>query len=115
MQKPVVEVVGRMGLHRATTEASSGHAFKENDMELKLNTSKMGMKPRGESWEWYTAKVGKVAHINVHNRTMSGSWTWGIYADGLLESRKEYDTKELAFVSAKNSLKLLLEEAMADF
>ena len=60
-------------------------------MGLELNSSQMGMRPKGETWEWYTARF-EVASVHIHNRTTSGKWIWKIWAGQVIErqSNNEY-------------------------
>lgn len=74
-------------------------------IELKLNHNKMGTKPRGETWEWYTTEIPDVGFINVHNR--NGDWTFEIRTGFVFNSRRTYDTKEAAFTAALKSLQTI--------
>jgi hypothetical protein len=72
----------------------------ETMVALTLNYNKMGMKPRGESWEWYTVEIGRIAAIHIYNKTASGNWTFHIVTMRRMESTKEYDSKEDALSAA---------------
>jgi hypothetical protein len=85
-----------------------------DNMKLEQNTTKMGLRTREDSWQWYTAKVGKVAVIHVHNRTLSGLWTWQIYTTQFYESKMEYRAKEFAYLDAQSRLVTMLGDAMKE-
>ena len=84
-------------------------------MELKLNHSSMGMRPRGEAWKWYTATVGRIARIHVHNDTKGGKWTWYCETAILkLGTKNLHDTPELAYLEARDYVRGILERALED-
>ena len=84
-------------------------------MELKRNENRMGMRPRGETWEWYTAKVGKIARIHVHNDTKQKRWTWYCETAILeLATKNLYETPELAYQEARDYVRGILEQALED-
>ena len=82
-------------------------------MKLERNNGKMGMRPRGEKWEWYTAKEGPFCSLHVYNKTESGLWTYGLLTVSQhVIYGKEFITKEKAFEAAKQDTKNLLNQAL---
>lgn len=80
-------------------------------MELKRNSSKMSLRPRGETWEWYTART-PIASIHIHNQA-GGGWGYEICSLSTLKSRG-FDTKEEAYGAAVKRLRAALEAVMKE-
>lgn len=79
---------------------------------LELNHNKMGMRPRGSDWEWYTAEVGKLGSIHVHNIAPDSRWTYRIRTSWEFDFRETFETKELAYSAAWKKFLSLIQEVI---
>jgi predicted Zn-dependent protease len=75
---------------------------------LEMNHNRMGMMSRGR--EWYTAEVGKLGSIHVHNS--NGVWTFRITVIHAIDSTKSFTTKEQAYNAALDSFTKMVAQAL---
>lgn len=80
-------------------------------LTLNLNHNKMGMRPRGETWEWHTAIVPQLAIIHVHNRNVDNEWVWVINSGYIIKNSVSYPNKDAAFESAQRTLWDIMHKA----
>ena len=68
-------------------------------IELTKNYARMGAMS-GEGKEWYTAEVGKLGSIHVHDDNLGGAWSYRLTTTRQMDSKKTYGDKETAFKAA---------------
>jgi hypothetical protein len=82
------------------------------NVPFERNTSREGMKPKGETLEWWSLST-PVGGLHVYNRNETG-WHWKINTIGTISDNKTYPDKDAAMTACRIEYRQILRRTMRE-